>query len=77
MKSKGKFEIEFTDEKNAAAAETAISHEGNGSKRSAAKIKRSGKRIEIELAAADVVAFRAMLNTLLRDFQAIEGQEEL
>jgi len=74
MKLKSMIKVEFKDEKTAENALTAIFHEGKGT-RAEASVERKGKILEIKLDASDVVAFRAMLNSLMRDFQVI--QEEL
>lgn len=74
MKLKSRISVEFKDEKTAKNAETAVSHEGKGM-RAQASVKRKGKTLEIELNASDVVAFRAMLNSLMRDFQVIQEEE--
>ncbi len=74
MKLNSRISVDFKDEKTAKNAETAVSHEGKG-QRAEAKLSRKGKRIEIEISAADVVAFRALFNSLMRDFQVIQEEE--
>jgi len=74
VRLKSRITVEFEDEKTAENALTAISHEGKGL-RAGASVERKGKNLEIRLDASDVVAFRAMLNSLMRDFQVIEQEE--
>lgn len=74
MKLKSKINVEFKDDKTAKNAEIAVSHEGKG-QRAEASVKRKGKSLEVEINAVDVVAFRAMLNSLMRDFQVIQEEE--
>ncbi|MEM4360181.1 MAG: KEOPS complex subunit Pcc1 [Candidatus Bilamarchaeaceae archaeon] len=74
MRVKGRFDVEFDSEKDAASAETALSHEGKGSGRGRVSILRKRKTLEVSIDASDTVAFRAMINTIMRDLQVVEGE---
>jgi tRNA threonylcarbamoyladenosine modification (KEOPS) complex Pcc1 subunit len=65
----------FESEKAAADAKAAVSHEARGGSRATAHITQNGSVLNVAITADDVVAFRATLNSLLRDFQAIEGSQ--
>ena len=66
--------VEFKVDKTAKNAEIAVSHEGKG-QRAEASVKRKGRALEVEINAGDVVAFRAVFNSLMRDFQIIQEEE--
>ena len=71
VRFKGVIDTEFDSEKQARDAKTAISHEGNVG-RAEANIMVKGKKLSVNIEAGDAVAFRALLNSILRDFQIIQ-----
>jgi len=73
MKYEASIKVCFKNETNAENALVAISHEGKESNRAAAKVERSGKILKITINAEDATAFRAFINSFLRDFQVLEG----
>ncbi len=73
---KSTIEMEFPDEKSAAAAEKAVSHEGFAGSRSRCKVSRKGSGIKVEITAGDVVAMRATMNAFMREFQVFESLEK-
>ena len=75
MKAACRFVIEFPDDRSLEAARIAISHEGGLSGRAKTSVEGKGRRLEIVIEAADVVALRASANAFLRAIQVIEGIE--
>lgn len=73
MKYSASLKVDFPDESDAEKAMVAVSHEGKGSDRATASVQRKGKTMEITIKAKDATAFRAFINSFLRDFQVLEG----
>ncbi len=73
MKYSASLKVDFPDENDAEKAMVAVSHEGRESSRAAASVQLKGKTMEIAIKAKDATAFRAFINSFLRDFQVLEG----
>lgn len=73
MKYSASIRIDFASRRDAENALAAISHEGKESGRAVAETGLSGRTLEIAIRAKDATAFRAFINSFLRDFQALEG----
>lgn len=76
MRSKGMLEIEFADEKSAKSALLALKQEEDFRKRVSSSVSVKGKMLFIKIDANDVVAFRATMNSYLRNVQIMEQLEE-
>jgi len=73
MKYRATLTVDFPTKNDAVNAMNAMSHEGKGSERALSKIKCNGNTLEIAIEAEDATAFRAFINSFLRDLQVIEG----
>jgi len=75
MKSEGRTRVRFDSVHAADSAEHALRQE-KGFGRSSVQIARDGRTITIIVNADDVVAFRAAMNSLLRNMQVFESIEK-
>ena len=75
MFCKGKFEVVFGSDDAARCAKLAIEGE-SGFQRAKMDIKTDKNKLIAEIAANDVVAFRAYMNGVLRALQVFESIEE-
>jgi len=75
MKSKAKLRVRFDSERAADSAEHALQQE-KGFERARIKIARNGATLEVGIFAQDVIAFRAAMNSVLRNMQVFESIEK-
>ena len=75
MKSEGRLRVLFDSGRAADSAEHALRQE-KGFGRASMRIERDGQAINIAINADDVVAFRAAMNSLLRNMQVFESIEK-
>ncbi len=72
MECSANIEFTFPSAKEAADAAVVLGRE-SGTKRSGAEVFAHGKSLSIKICAGDPVAFRALINSYLRQLKVIEG----